>query len=212
MTRFNAPRIRFGIRPGQDDDDCDGLPTPKRIRLKARRAAAIAEAKAVLALLPEPGESLHAVTTARMDLTDVIGALLERLGRCDSMAVATLGYNAKNLRTILGWLDQGAVGSLALAASKFFRSHNGALWETTLQELRTRGQRAACCDSHAKVVAMRFASGTRLSIEGSANLCGNGSGREQLALIRDDSLHEWHAGWIDALVTKHEGESVGEGE
>src|ERR1700722_11749940 len=78
--------------------------------VKARRAAAIAEAKFVLAHLPESGESLHAICTARMDLTDVIGALLERLGKCDRMMIATLGYNRKNLKSILGWLDQGAVG------------------------------------------------------------------------------------------------------
>jgi len=66
---------------------------------------------------------------------------------------------------------------------------------------------SACCSSHAKVVALAFASGERLSIEGSANLCGNGSGREQFALIADAGLHDWHAGWIDALVTKHEGDA-----
>jgi hypothetical protein len=78
-------------RPDAEDDNGDGLPTPARVRLAARRAAGIAEAKAVLAHLPGPGESLHALCTARMDLTDVIGALLERLGRCDHLHVATLG-------------------------------------------------------------------------------------------------------------------------
>ena len=41
-------------------------------------AAGVAEAKAVLAHLPGPGESLHAVCTARMDLTDVIGRCWRR--------------------------------------------------------------------------------------------------------------------------------------
>jgi hypothetical protein len=45
----------------------------------------------------------------------------------------------------------------------------------------------------------------RLSIEGSANLCGNSSGREQFALIHDAGLHDWHAAWIEALITRHEG-------
>jgi hypothetical protein len=90
-------------------------------------------------------------------------------------------------------------------ASIFFRSHNGELWERTLEEFRARKQRAACCHSHAKVCTLAFATGERLSIEGSANLCGNGSGREQFALINDAGLHDWHAGWIDTLVSKHEG-------
>ena len=91
-----------------------------------------------------------------------------------------------------------------MLASLFFRSHKGELWEETLREFRQRGQRAACCHCHAKVVTLAFADSKRLSIEGSANLCGNGSGREQFALINDASLHDWHAKWIDELVTKYE--------
>jgi hypothetical protein len=203
VARFSARRVPFGRRPEADDD---GLPAPARVKLAARRAAGISEAKAVLEHLPDAGESLHALCTARMDLTDVIGALLERLGRCDRLHVATLGYNPRNLRALLGWLDSGAVGELTLLASIFFRSHNGELWETTLEEFRARKQRAACAPSHAKVVALAFASGEHFVIEGSANLCGNGSAREQFALIHDAGLHEWHGGWIGAMVAKHEGD------
>jgi len=203
--RFAPRLVRFGHRPGNADDEADGLPTPARVKLLARRTAGIAEAKSVLEHLPGPGESLHAVVTARLDLTDVINAVVERLGRCDRMRIATLGYNARNLKMMLGWLDTGTAGSLSLVASIFFRSHNGELWTQTLTEFRERGQRAACCHSHAKVVTLAFASGERLSIEGSANLCGNGSGREQFALIHDDGLHDFHVGWIEALLDKHGG-------
>jgi hypothetical protein len=207
MARFRIRRLHFGARPEADgDDNGEGLPTPARIKLAARRAAGIAEAKAVLSHLPGPGESLHAICTARMDLTDVITALIEQQGPCQRMMVATLGYNERNLSTMLQWLDTGAVHSLTLLASIFFRSHKGALWEATLKQFRERRQRAACCQSHCKVVALAFGSGERLTIEGSANLCGNGSGREQFALINDAGLHDWHSRWIDALVTKHEGD------
>lgn len=207
MPRFSVRRLSFGRTHGAEDDDAgEGLPTPRKVKLDARRAAGIAEAAAVLELVPGPGESLHAVMTARLDMTDVVNALLGKLGRCDRLAVATLGYNRRNFKAILGWLDSGAVGSLTLVASIFFRSHNGDLWAETLDELRRRGQRAACCPSHCKVMALAFADGTRLTIEGSANLCGSGSAREQFALINHGELHDWHAGWIEALVTKHEGE------
>src|SRR5215470_10582522 len=204
MARFSVRKLHFGDHAGPDDNG-EGLPTPARVKLAARRAAGIREAKAVLDHLPGPGESLHALCTARMDLTDVIGALLEKLGRCDRLVVGTLGYNARNLRTMLRWLDAGQVGSLTLLASIFFRSHNGELWQETLAEFRQRGQRAACCHSHAKVVSLSFASGARLAIEGSANLCGNGSGREQFALINDAGLTEWHARWVLEAVARHEG-------
>jgi hypothetical protein len=206
MARFAVRPLRFGRRPDSaEDDEADGLPTPARVRLQVRRAAGITEAQAVLSQLPKPGESLHAVVTARMDLTDVINALLERFGHCQQMRVATLGYNRRNFRAMLGWLDTGAVAQLSLVASIFFRSHNGDLWTETRSEFRQRKQRAACCHSHSKVCTLAFASGERFAIEGSANLCGNGSAREQFALTHDAGLHDWHARWITALIDKHEG-------
>jgi hypothetical protein len=211
MARFTIRPPRFGRRPNEDSEDADGLPPPHRVKLLARRAAGIREAKQVLEHLPAPGESLHAVVTARLDLTDVMNALIERIGPCRRVTIATLGYNARNLRTLLAWLDGAAVESLSLVASLFFRSHNGDLWTETLTELRRRRQRAACCHSHAKVVTLAFASGERFSIEGSANLCGNGSGREQFALIHDAGLHTFHAAWIEGLLTKHEGKDATDG-
>ncbi len=210
MGRFTVRKLPFGRRHDEDgDDDGQGLPTPHRLKLAARRTAGIAEAAAVLLHLPGPSESTHLIFTARLDLTDILAALLTRLGRCDRMAVATLGYSAKNLRSLLEWLDSGAVGSLALVASLFFRSHKGALWEETLAEFRKRKQRAACCHSHAKVVALEFASGERLCVEGSSNSCGSGSGREQVALINDPGLVAWHRDWITELLDRHEPKDAG---
>jgi hypothetical protein len=204
MARFSPHRIHFGRVPCDDEDDNgEGLPRPALVRLQVRRAAGIAEAAETLAHLPAPGESLHAVMTARLDMTDVLNALIEKQGRCDRAMVATLGYNRRNFKTMLRWLDSGAVGELALIASIFFRSHNGELWTETVEEFRKRGQRASCCASHCKVMALAFASGVRMVIEGSANLCSNGSAREQFALINDVALHDFHATWIEAMVTKY---------
>ena len=205
--RFNTPRVRFGRQqPDDPEDDGEGLPRPTTFRAAARRAAGIREASEALDLLPAPGESLHFVCTARLDLSDLLNGLIERLGRVDRMLIATLGYNERNVQAMLRWVDDGQVPSLSLLASKFFRAHKGWLWELTLEEFRKRGQRAACCHSHAKVATLAFADGGRYCIEGSANLCGNGSGREQFALINDPGLHDWHAAWIDQLVTQHEGD------
>ena len=205
MTRrFSPARVHFG-RTTPDDfaDDGTGLPVPIRTKAAVRRTAGIREARQVLAHLPGPGESLHAIVTARLDLTDVVNAILETVGPCERMRVATLGFNDKNLLAMLGWLDAGQVRSLGLVASIFFRSHKGDLWERTLAEFRARGQRAACCHSHAKVVSIAFADGRAFCIEGSANQCGNGSGREQFALFRDDGLTAWHAAWIEELLHQH---------
>lgn len=202
--RFAVRPVRFGKKASAEGDEADGLPAPQRVKLLARRAAGIAEAKAVLEYLPGPGESLHALVSSRMDLADIIGLILDKIGPCRRMAIATLGYHRRNLKTLLAWLDSGAVAQLSLVASIFFRSHNGDLWTETVDEFRQRQQRAACCSCHAKVVTMQFASGERLSIEGSMNLAGNGSVLEQFALIHDAGVHEFHCRWIEGLLDKHE--------
>src|SRR5437879_3861516 len=93
MARFTPRRIPFGRAVGaQDDAEDDGgdLPRPRLLRLQARRAAGIREASETLTQLPAPGESLHAIMTARLDMTDVLNALLDKLGRCETAKVATL--------------------------------------------------------------------------------------------------------------------------
>lgn len=204
--RFAPRAVKFGRRPAdQGDDEGADLPAPKRVKLLARRAAGIAEAAQAVAQLPGPGESLHALMTARLDMSDVLNAILEKQGRCETAFIATLGYNRRNFRMMLEWLDSGKIGSLALLASIFFRAHNGDLWTETLAEFRRRGQRAACCPSHCKVMALSFADGTRYAIEGSANLCSNGSAREQFAIVHHETLYDFHAAWIAELVTRYEG-------
>ena len=67
MARFSVRKLHFGDRPDLDTEDGgEGLPLPLRVKLAARRAAGIAEAKAILEHLPGPGESLHALCTARI--------------------------------------------------------------------------------------------------------------------------------------------------
>ena len=94
MPRFAVRKNQFG-RKEDAEDDGDGLPAPKLAKIEARRMAGIREAKEVLSQVPGAGESLHALCTARMDLTDVIAALIGRTGCIDRMAIATLGYNEK---------------------------------------------------------------------------------------------------------------------
>jgi hypothetical protein len=133
-------------------------------------------------------------------VADLLAHLLGRLGRCDELTVATLGFSRRNLKALLGWLDGGQVGELTLLASRFFAAHNGALADDARVELTGRGQRFACAASHAKVACMSFAGGGRLALEGSANLVGNGSGREQFVLCHDAELVAFHTRWIVDLV------------
>jgi hypothetical protein len=160
----------------------------------------------MLTVLPRPGETVHILWTARADLMHGLVALIEQIGTVDALRIATLCYNGKNLAELLRLLDSGQVKTLTLLASNFFRSHNPELWSSTVEEFRARGQRAAAARSHCKVVTLAFQSGRRLSIEGSANTRANGN-LENLAVTEDAGLHEWHSGWIDELVGRHEGEA-----
>jgi hypothetical protein len=200
VTAFNAPRLTFGRNP-----TTDAFPTPIVGKAAVRRAAMLGQAAEALAVLPGPGETLHALMTGRYDLMHLIIALITHLGDVEAVRVATLSYNGRNLAEVVALLDSEAVHSLTLLCSAFFRDHNKELWEETLADFRERGQRAAAARTHAKVVTVATGSGRRLSLEGSANLRTN-SNREQFALTDDDAIHDWHAAWIDQLVTAHEGD------
>jgi hypothetical protein len=198
--RFDAPKVTFR-RPAPEE----GSPNRHLARADARRTAALAEAAAVLDVLPRPGESLHALMTGRYDLLDTAAAIIAQAGAVETLRLATLAYSRRNLTEMVRLLDTGAVRRLVLVCSAFFRDHNGDLWEQTLEELRPRGQRAAAARNHCKVITFAFAGGTRLALEGSANLRTN-SNQEQFALFNDDGLHDFHAAWIDDMVSPHEGE------
>lgn len=201
------PRSLFaGVEKDSDlpEDDGDGLPAPTILKQRARRFAGIKEAQEALAILPKPGESLHAICTHRMDMTDLIAVMLDHLGTCDRMYIATLSFNPRNLKAMIGWLDRREVLKLNLLNSKMNKAWKTETWAMAIEAFAQRGQRAAAADSHAKVITFEFASGDRYWIEGSANLSGNGSGREQVMICNGCDGVDWHRAWIEQFISKHE--------
>lgn len=210
MSRFQPSRVAFGHPAARKAEG--GAVTPHKARQAARRLACLHEAEGVLRVIPEPGESLHAVMTGFYDLMHLIAVLIGRLGRVERLRIATLSYNGRNLAEMRGLLAEGKVGRLALLTSCFFRDHNEELWETTLRELACdprAGHKVAACRSHAKVVTLDCADGRKFSIEGSANLRTNRN-QEQFALFHDAALHDWHAQWIDLMVDRHGTQDAGQ--
>jgi hypothetical protein len=189
------------------------VPRGQLVKAAARRTAMLAEARDVLAVLPGPGEALHALMTGRYDLLALIMVLLEKWGRCETLRIATLSYNGRNVAELLNQLDAGTIGRLTVLCSLFFRAHNPSQWTQLRDGLveRDSDHRLAAARSHAKVVCLAFPDGRHLVLEGSANLRTN-SNQEQFCLIEDAGLHDWHALWIDAMVAKHEGDQSGNGE
>ncbi len=71
----------------------DEVPTPHTTKSANRRLAALREARGILTTMPGPGEALHAIMSGRYDLTDVIEAILERVGAVAHLRIATLSFN-----------------------------------------------------------------------------------------------------------------------
>lgn len=201
------PRPAFGRHAQHAEERTPGV---HQANATARRAIMFKEAKELLAALPGPGEAVHAVMTGRYDLMLLLVALLDlHPAPCRRLRIATLCYNRRNAVELLGLLESGKVGGLTLLASSFFKDHNKELDEWFRGELAAYpGSKTAAARSHCKVVCFDFADGAGLVLEGSANLRTNGN-REQLALINDRALHDFHATWIDDTVSRDEGDQSG---
>jgi hypothetical protein len=162
--------------------------------------AMLRESADILAHLPGPGESLHALMTGLYDFLTLVGHVITtRAFPCAELRIATLAFSSRNTAELVQLLDAGAVRRVSLLASDFFAKHNKAEWTEAARELQAHGMPIAAPRSHAKVTCLHFADGLKLVFEGSANLRTNGN-REQFALFNDPDLHDWHATWIDEAL------------
>lgn len=158
------------------------------------------EAAKILPCLPEPGEASHVLMQGQFDLMVLLAAILNsHCGMVQHLRIATLSFNDRNTTEMVELLRENKVERFTLLCSEFFRDNNKAEFARASDEVKLFDGRwkLAAARNHAKVIA---ADGPyKLVIEGSANLRTNGN-YEQIALIRDDALHDWHAGWIDEMV------------
>jgi hypothetical protein len=175
---------------------------PKKTRATARYKRAAKTAAELLPELPAIGDSIHCLMIGTFDLCQVIAAVLPRLPDCRHIRIATLCFSKRNTTELLGILETRPALRLTLLVSTFFQGHNKELYESFAESLQEHpSARLAAARSHAKVVAFDIGPHDGLVFEGSANLRTNGN-REQLSIIRDRPLHDWHAGWIDELVKR----------
>ena len=209
MARFSPKRVHFGMRPADEDaeDEGEGLPTAKTIRVKARRVAGIREAQETLGLLPGPGEALHAICTHRIDMTDVFSAYFLRNSSRRGAAghrhagnespertrVEPGGWTKARSANLLYWC-RGSTGPITRPGGSSYTPpcRNGTRPPLSLHRISA-------------VMTLQFASG-RYVIEGSANLCSNGSSREQFiqeGIDAEGELYSSHRRWILEMVTKY---------
>ncbi|MFO0805101.1 MAG: hypothetical protein U0791_18500 [Gemmataceae bacterium] len=204
MNFAAIPRPAFG-RAAQH---VVAVPEPTKTKAAGRYQRAAKTAAELLPALPEPGEAVHALMLGTFDLCQVIVPTVQRLPRCGHLRIATLCFSKRNAAELIGLLESRPGLELTLLVSAFFKGHNKELFEKFAEELREHpNARLAAARSHCKVVCFDLGPDDALVFEGSANLRTNGN-REQLTVIRDRALHDWHAAWIDEVVNSHEGEAT----
>ena len=203
-----ARPIRFGRPAAAEEQPNPEHPTAQAggflTRTNRRRMACMAEARAVLDVLPGEGETLHGIMTGCYDLMHLLIVLLERLGSpCSTMRIATLSLSARNVTEMAALLDAGKVKTLDLLCSDFFKRHDKEVFAELLLEFRNRGQRVASARSHCKLATLALEDGRRFTLEGSANLRTN-KNQEQFALTQGANLHSFYDAWVSEMVSKHE--------
>jgi hypothetical protein len=187
---------------------------PQNVRARAfkaslRRKAQLRTAAEVVPHLPGPGESLHTLLTGTFDFMLVLTCVIQaRASVCLALRLATLAFSKRNVAELCRLLDAHQVERLTLLCSDFMAKSSAAVYQGAVGELvGARGQTVASARCHAKVACLAFADGTRLVFEGSANLRTN-KNVEQMTVVNDAGLHDWHAAWIAGKVRDHETEEV----
>jgi len=177
----------------------------RAFRASLRRKAQLKRAAEVIPHLPGPGESLHTLLTGYFDFALVLTCVLRsRPVPCEHARLATLSFGLKNTQEMARWLDEKLVNRLTLLCADFMAKASPKVYFGAVKELaEQRGQIVGSARCHAKVCTLAFADGLRLTFEGSANLRTNRN-MENLCVVNDASLHDWHAAWIDQKVREHE--------
>jgi hypothetical protein len=191
------PGLPSSQRPKAAEHQCRA----REFRASLRRKAQLKKAAEGIPYLPAPGESLHTLLTGYFDFALLLTCVLRtRPVPCEHARIATLSFGSKNTQEIARWLDEKLVGRLTLLCSDFMAKASPEVYLGAVKELvEQRGQIVGSARRHAKVVTMAFEDGLRLVFEGSANLRTNRN-MENLCVVNDPALHDWHAAWIDLKV------------
>jgi hypothetical protein len=174
----------------------------RRTRRSFRDARALQTAQEAIGSLPGPDEATHLIVSGRFALWRLVPAALA-LADCsiDELLIGTLGFSRANIDGLCALLDSGRVKTLHLLASHYFKGTSGPTYQHAADLLASRPKaRFVSLRTHAKLLLMKFSDGRRLTVESSANLrsCQN---IEQMTLIGDPAVFEFHREWMLDLFT-----------
>jgi len=194
--------VDFG--DGQTDvAPVDGYRSPalKRSALDLRDANATALKH--MAELPAPGEAYHFVIGDRWGLWDLVPATLARIAPriIPHLYVSTLSYGAATAAEMLSLLDTRKIERISLLVSVMFAAKNRHLYDELIPHLLSRAQSAGAMRTHCKILAFDLGPGECFTVESSSNLRGCHCA-EQVTVINDRGLFEFHAAWIERAIGK----------
>ena len=145
--------------------------------------------------IPTPGMSQHIITNGKFDFYDILPQILD-LGRMHGAVVsaATWCANRRCAHDLLERIKSGQIGSMKLIVGLYLKRREQAVFSTLANGLHAAGQELLATECHAKIITIQN-NADFITIEGSANWTSNPR-IEQIAIINDRGLHDFHAQWI----------------
>ena len=172
---------------------------PQSITRKLKRKMIDRQRKTDLAdiveSLPVPGVSHHIITHGKFDFYDILPRILD-LGKMHGAVVsaATWCCNRRCALDLLERIASGQIGSMKLIVGLYLKRREQAVFSTLATGLAKHGQKLLATECHAKIFTIQHENNF-ITIEGSANWTSNPR-IEQIAIINDRGLHDFHAQWI----------------
>jgi hypothetical protein len=157
-------------------------------------------AAGLIAQIPAPGETLHAILRGDFVLGDALPPLLAAYGPCQHLRISTLALSVKNAETLRELVRTGAASHITLICSHYFRAVDKISVFHAITEILAGFAEIKVSRCHAKILLLANDRGDALVFEGSANLRSSDT-IEQLSVFNDPEIHSFHATWMDEIRT-----------
>jgi hypothetical protein len=155
----------------------------------------------ILPTLPASGESHHIITHGKFDFYDALPRVLE-LGEMKnaSVSAATWCCNRRCALDLIDRIETGQIGRMQLIVGLYLKRREQAVFSTLATGIAKNGHKILATECHAKIFTIQHAQ-NYITIEASANWTSNPR-IEQLTIINDQPLHNFHERWIDDAISR----------
>lgn len=174
----------------------------RRLIRKAEKRSMISATKrekaAAIAIMPQPGESVHIIGNGRFDYWSFIPIYCRMLGNTAlEFYGSTWTLNRENAIEMMDLFDSGALASISMATGIYFKRRETSVYAFLVDGLLRRKQRYVAFKNHTKVSLLTNGV-DYIVIEGSANYTANPN-LEQYVITNDQALYEFHRQWMNEM-------------